>query len=418
MIGRSQSITRTVVVVVVMVFVACSGRLPAQERGQRPTDEQMWEEYLAELTEQGVEAGLDMNQLDALKQLARLGALIVFDDDQPYVLLRQQRSNVGARSISGEGDEYRRAWQRRVSGNWKGTVSDLQLIGELGASGLDIQNFEFGNEEIAALGKLQGLESLKLLEFSRDIDRRSFESFRDLQQLRTFISVNPRNGDELLEVLGNLPQLEFVSLIHGMVSETGIQHLQDLQNLKTLMLNNVRVTDDAVLAMCDMANLTRVGLTNLEDLTGAGLRDIGNLEQLEGYAITGRMPEARGFRVGADTIRQLGQLRGVRYINLQNSELDDELFAEILASWETDNPQPGGVQRVLWLDGTRITDRSIDLMLESDGLQFDSALVLLPDGVSQETATRLHEAHPGWDIKLREGRGIRFLKISDDNEQD
>ena len=97
-------------------------------------------------------------------------------------------------------------------------------------------------------------------------------------------------------------------------------------------------------------------------------------------------------------IEALSQLRDVHSISLVQTPLDDELFPGLLKSWERTSDHDDSTQRTLYLDLTQITDRSIEVMLASDRLDFEDAFVVLPEGVSLAAAEKLKTAYPGWRI--------------------
>jgi hypothetical protein len=125
----------------------------------------------------------------------------------------------------------------------------------------------FTDEWLEHVGKLPGLESLKLE--SAPVTDAGVAKLEGLTHLRYLILECPRVTDAGLAHVGNLSGLEVLDLYGTQVTGTGLARLEGLMRLRDLFLNCTCVTD---------AGLAHIeGLSSLEvlDLHGTGVTDTG-----------------------------------------------------------------------------------------------------------------------------------------------
>ena len=106
---------------------------------------------------------------------------------------------------------------------------------------------EFGDEEMAHIGKLTEIETLRLGDTR--VTGAGLSHLRGLTRLKTLWLEGTRVEDSSLIHVAQLPNLEHLSLSRTRVSNDGLEHLIRLVNLKQLYLKNTKVTEAGIFAL-------------------------------------------------------------------------------------------------------------------------------------------------------------------------
>lgn len=80
-------------------------------------------------------------------------------------------------------------------------------------------------------------------------------------------------GDDDLAVLGTLPHLEFIELVHVPITDRGLRHLDGLQRLQYLNLKGSPITDAGLPQLAKLTTLARLDLTETK-ITEEGVKKL------------------------------------------------------------------------------------------------------------------------------------------------
>ncbi len=106
---------------------------------------------------------------------------------------------------------------------------------------------EFGDEEMAYVGQLTEIETLRLGDTR--VTGAGLKYLRGLTRLKTLWLDGTRVEDSSLIHVAQLPNLEHLDLSRTRVSNDGLEHLARLVNLKQLDLKNTLVTEAGIFAL-------------------------------------------------------------------------------------------------------------------------------------------------------------------------
>ncbi len=345
---------------------------------------------LDQLERLAVDAGFGLRRLDALRDLHNLGAEIRISGQ--HVELQLSDGHDVHKTMP---DGSRGVIQAPI---WKGMLDDLDLLQTLEPDRITVMSQRFGNEEFKKICQLESVSELVLANHAQEIDARAWKRLNQLPQLKWYADNSDAADDELLAVLAGLPALEQISIGYGTFSAEGIGQLQQSATLNNVTLSNCQLDDDSFRELCLIPGLKQLALHGVQGISGEGFQSIVEARDLSAYTFTGTQDASGKFSIVDGAIEALSKLRNIDGICLWRTQLDDELFEELLASWESGPRQQLDSKKSLYLMETRITDRSVDAILASPHIDFDSAFVVLPRSVSVEAVKKLQTAHPDWAI--------------------
>ena len=172
------------------------------------------------------------------------------------------------------------------------------------------------------------------------------------------------NVDSLLQHVGRLRGLEYLSLIDTPVTDEGLANLRDLTSLKilllqgtkvrgpglahlkrmrdleVLMLPNAPISDEEIAHLAGLTKLKRLRFSG-KALTNAGLAHFGSMLQLE---------ELRLWQTRITTLEPIRRLTQLRFLDLFGSAIDDEGLKPVASFIQLEQ---------LGLDDTAVTDAGV-----------------------------------------------------------
>ncbi len=146
---------------------------------------------------------------------------------------------------------------------------------------VSFSGFEVGRHAEIALKHLKAFPRLKCLQFDQcyNLGDDGLENLRGLTELQFLNLGCPQVSDVGLENIKGLTQLQYLDLLHANITDAGLRHIEGLVHLQMLYLAATNIGD------AGLEHLT--GLTQLEELdvdspriTDAGLENLAKLTKL------------------------------------------------------------------------------------------------------------------------------------------
>ncbi|MCA9265583.1 MAG: hypothetical protein KDA60_17100 [Planctomycetales bacterium] len=167
-------------------------------------------------------------------------------------------------------------------------------------------------QDMRRLAQYPGLKELQLFgpaitdDYLRDCER--WESLVSLQISRTNIT------DQSLTRIGRLTQLVELDLSRSSISDAGIEQLQALANLESLVLYDTWVTDASLVTILRFTKLHRLSLAATR-ITSLGFAQLAQLEYLEWVDASRTQFDRRSL------VAILAKSNSLRHVVAQNSGL-------------------------------------------------------------------------------------------------
>jgi len=159
----------------------------------------------------------------------------------------------------------------------------------VGLTELSIAGTSIGEGAFLALAELEHLESLDVSGNDQVLGR----TFTELVKQRRFGALRSLRADGsgfghfgLLEI-GNLKKLEHLSVATSVVSDEALKGLRSNKSLKTLYLNNNRITDAGLPHLKRLTQLEELRLGGNRAITDVGLKELRGLKQLRELSLGG-----------------------------------------------------------------------------------------------------------------------------------
>ena len=258
-------------------------------------------------------------------------------------------------------------------------LSDLPQLETLGFSGTDITS--------TGLVNLKRLPKLKSVQFQRFFSEQTRPGnciitdaeLRTLAEVPTLTAISLGVGcevsDQGMAIVGNLPQLEELTVLRGGITDDGLAQLKSCSRLTKLHLSECKwFTDAGLKHLGGLTQLQELGLANGE-FTDAGMAHLESLRNLEKLTLVG----ARISHEGLLHLRPLSNLKSLFFLGMAYSDAELEVL--------------GGLPQLtsLFLTGNEITDTGLgylkgltkleDLTVHSSGITDDGlvSLASLPE---------------------------------------
>ena len=164
-----------------------------------------------------------------------------------------------------------------------------------------------------------------------------------MPDIRVLLLQNTQARDSSLKHVSNLRKLEHLYMWDvSLVSDAGVEHLEGLHNLKSVHINDSRISDGALRVFGRLENLEELslqgnhfsddGLANLVDLqrlrslwanqgttriSDRGLEHLVQLSQLETLAI-------QGDSITDDGLQTLARLKGLKWLMVSSNTVTEE----------------------------------------------------------------------------------------------
>lgn len=276
----------------------------------------------------------------------------------------------------------------KVSGSHTKNISgDFEQIEVLPLSAEETEEFCRVAEEFPKLRSFM----LKTVEFSRD----QWEAIPTHPNFEELMIDCPSLADDDLCVIGRLAKLKVLKLTSGVVTDTGMYHLNDVRDLEELALEFPNATDDGFVGLkpqpvlkslrLDTSGVGDRGVTHMTtspllqilvlnetQITDAGLIALPLLPEL-------RVLHAEGTRIGNDGVAALTRQPKLAGLALDQTRITDEVGPSLTALpavdalWLADTAVGDSTCRelaqkelsILDLSGTKVTDAGLRELVNS-----------------------------------------------------
>lgn len=181
-----------------------------------------------------------------------------------------------------------------------------------------------------------------------------------------------------LDVLATAPRLRELSLSGNRIDDVALAGVSQLKQLRNLELQRPSASSDALKSTIEsLPLLIRLDVDGA-NLDGDAWQAITSLKQLKTLS-------AAGSNIADQDLEHIGELTGLSGLLIQNTTMSDEGFARLTALSE---------MNFLRIDGTRITNKSLELISQSFPKLRTLYIQNLGDGVTDEGLLALGR-HPG-----------------------
>jgi hypothetical protein len=135
-----------------------------------------------------------------------------------------------------------------------------------------------------------------------DITDDGLSQLEELSQLRTLVLANvSKVSDAGLEHLKGLSELQSLSLENTKVDDAGLKQLDGLTQLQSLYLSGTKVTDDGLAQLDGLSQLQRLNLVGT-GVSDAGLEKLSGLTQLQFLDLTDTKVTEQGLKRLQETL--------------------------------------------------------------------------------------------------------------------
>jgi RNA polymerase sigma factor (sigma-70 family) len=158
-----------------------------------------------------------------------------------------------------------------VKGSAKTTDDDLKLLNDVpNLKALDLGNSQVTDAGLRHLAKSKGLVDLRLGD-SRKITDAGLKEIAPLTSLEQLHLTNTGITEGGLRQLAGMKKLTYLCVGDYPIRAGGVAHLAKLSNLKCLFLQRCQLTDEDLLALRTLTNLTQLHVDGNDRLTPAGI---------------------------------------------------------------------------------------------------------------------------------------------------
>ncbi len=187
--------------------------------------------------------------------------------------------------------------------------SDLRLLALL--PNLTIVQIKAPNVTDAGVSHLRSLRSVEVLsiESNLKVSATTWEVPREWHQLYSLSLLGTQFGDEDVQRIQGLTNLERLDLSRTNITDAGLEGLLSLQNLSSLQLHGTQISDAGLVHLKKLTNLKYLDLsdTEIKDAGLAQLRSLRNLESL-------RLARTKVSHAGLQYLKHLEKLK---YLDLE-----------------------------------------------------------------------------------------------------
>ncbi len=201
---------------------------------------------------------------------------------------------------------------------------------------------------------MQSLASLK--DLCLDNTRAGVESIRTLTSLTSlYMNFCKQMDDDTLNVVAkNMPNLRRLQLYGTDITDDGVSHLQQLSNLKFLLLSGVHLTDVCVMYLSSFTQLQDLCIINAPQISGDYMEE--SLECMKLKTINLEFTSCTD-----ESLQALTKFTELEDIRIGGTQITDEGVKKIFG----DNAASFKKLQVLFLNSTKVTDASVDVLLKN-----------------------------------------------------
>ena len=322
-----------------------------------------------------------MQQLDVLRKLREAGAVIensagvwvatLYDGNELYVP-REDGSN-----------------EKKEQPKWSGSIEQLRMLEDLPIHTVHIMRKTLTDAELTAITELKATKKLVLHLGHADVSSDSLKGIGRMANLVELFVQSPSVNEEFLDKISTLGKLESLGFSNCSLTADGVRKLHRLPMLVSLNIGWTQLDEDTLAAIAEFENLRQLKLNKIE-LSGISALDLRGLTSLDSLSLT-------HATISDEWVHEIGQLRRLTLINFYGTELTDGQF-ELLFPALIKKNDAGNRLVTLYLDRTRISDETVDLIRATESMRYANAFVVLPATVTEDAAKSLFETNPAWQI--------------------
>ncbi len=330
---------------------------------------------------QETESELSTKQLDALNELRAKGAVI----EKMRGLWVATLNDGNELHIPQEDGTYRIEKQTK----WSGTVEQIRRLGDLPIHTVQIMRKSFTDAELNAITELKATKKLVLHLEHSDVSPGSLIGIGNMVDLVELFVQSPTISHEIIDEISTLQNLRILGFSNCDLAAVDLLKIHRLPSLESLSIGWTQLNEGALSELAKFDKLKQLKLNNI-DLSGIPAPDLRDLKSLDSVSLT-------QVTISNEWIRAISQLRGLSSVTFYGTNLTDEQF-EILVPALILNDDVGDRLVTLYLDRTKISDDTVELIRSTDAMRYAKAFVVLPPTVTERAAKSLSEANPTWQI--------------------
>lgn len=241
---------------------------------------------------------------------------------------------------------------------------------------VDLAGLELNDQHTKCLASLTRLKDLCL-----DNTRAGVESIRNLSSLTSlYMNFCKHMDDETLKVVAQtMPNLKRLQLYGTDVTDDGVGHLQQLSSLKFLLLSGVHLTDVCVMYLYPLTQLQDLCIINAPQITCDYMDE--SLECLKLKTINLEFTSCTD-----ESLQALTKFTELEDIRIGGTQITDEGIKKIFG----DNAASFKKLQVLFLNSTKLTDVSVDVLLKN--LPSLTTLDITHTNISAEGSAKVADA--------------------------
>ena len=217
-----------------------------------------------------------------------------------------------------------RPGNRRVPGE----PLDANEIGRLikGLDGVKLAELNYSADpaQLPLLGKLPGIESLSVRTTADGIDAALCELLPMLPDVNHFHIEAHRLGNSGLEAISRHPKIRWLIISSQSFDDAGVRHLGNMRQLQALHCNDLlsgHISDAIFLAIGELSQLEDLSVGG-KGITGSELGRLAPLRNLNSLSL-------QGTGVTDESLRNLAGCRQLRHLDLVSTGITDRGLAEL-----------------------------------------------------------------------------------------
>ena len=217
---------------------------------------------------------------------------------------------------------------------------------------LDLSHTRLTDHGLQQLKNAPAITDLNL-HYAEQITDEGMAAIKGWKKLKRLNLRGTKVTDTTLEHLAEVLTLEALDVGYAQITDVGLDRLTPLQNLRELTIGGNKLTDVGLQALRQLSSLTSLSLGG-EQRTDSGLWSISLTETgVDAIATLQNLRELRmdGMPVTNRWLEKLKGLRKLERLSLQRCKRIDDATAAMLATWP--------LLRVVDLTGTAVTEKGL-----------------------------------------------------------
>jgi hypothetical protein len=261
----------------------------------------------------------------------------------------------------------------QLRANWHGTERDLALLSRVEhVQRLSIEDKEVGDQLLEHVAELSELEWLYI--GSSRVTGKALQKLAGLTQLRTLSLRKSGLSDADFLQLPAMPNLEALGLDGTQITDVALDHLADFPAVRTLWLDDTNITSAGLSKLVVLSDLSVLYLSGT-NVSGPGLAELHKLPELRSISL-------KNCALTPDDMERLSGLNELDNLGLDHTSVSNEHLLRL------DNLPK---LRTLWLSKCPVTDEAVDHLARFNTLQ---TLYLHGSEISEHGAKDLKKALP------------------------